>query len=100
MSEEGLIILLHQAGHHEAQKYEKRADGKEGTVVPCIKKGPGEGTDEEQEEALYRTDPSDRRWCMRTKEMGFIKPLVCPESVDDAPEVISVTVRRGWVSDC
>jgi hypothetical protein len=90
LSEEGLVILLHQASHHEAEKNEERPDGKERTVVPRIKEWAGESTDKEQEETLYGTNPGNRRWCMRTKEMGFIKPLVCTEGVDDPPEVMAV----------
>jgi len=90
LSEEGLVILLHQASHHEAEENEERPDGKKGAVEPRIKEWAGESTDEEQEVTLYGTNPGNCRRCMRTKEMGFIKPLVCTERVDDPPEMMAV----------
>jgi len=93
LSEERLVILLHQASHHEAEKNEERPDGEEGTVVPCIKEWAGESTDEEQEVALYGTNPGNRGRCMRTEEMDFIESLVCSKCVDDAPEVKAVNTR-------
>jgi hypothetical protein len=58
--------------------------------VSCIKKWAGESADEEQEVALYGTNPGNRGWCIRTEEMDFIEPLICTECVDDTPEVTAV----------
>jgi hypothetical protein len=48
LSEECLIVLLHQAGHSHAKNEEKGSHADEGASIPRIEKGPCQCADEQQ----------------------------------------------------
>lgn len=86
LSEEGLVVLVHQASHHRAENDEKRSDAEEGAGVTSIENGPREYADEKEQEALNGADPRDGRRRVRAKKVDLIKGLVRPKGVDDSPE--------------
>ena len=86
LSEEDLVVLLRQAGHHRAEDDEKGSHAKEGMGITSIENGPCKYADEKEQGSLGRANPRDGRWRVGAKEVNLIKGLVRPKGVYNAPE--------------
>ncbi len=86
LSEEGLVVLGHQTGHHQAENDKRRSHAEKNASVTSIENGTREHADEKEKKALDGADPRDGRGRVRTKKVGLIKGLVRAKRVDHAPE--------------
>lgn len=73
LSEEDLVVLICQAGHHRAEDDKKGSDAEEGAGVTSVKNGPRECADNKEQGGLNGTNPGDGRRGVRAKKVDLIK---------------------------